>query len=321
MLRLLAIVLVIAVAPLSPARAEPPPELVAAAESGDPAAQHRLGRLYERGEGTPQDDFAAVRWFRRAAENGHAEAALDLGWMLANGYGVAKDLPAAYRWIVRAALRGVPGAADLQRAYGRDLPESRRTKIESAVRDDLPGRAAASASGSAALPDLQAQRLDDIADLRRRYNAGEGAQVLPRVEALAKKGDPLAQNLWGLTLQRSTDPAHQARAVGWFLKAARQGLPAAQYNLAAAQLVGLAGAPDPNAAWRWLAAASANLGRPEFGDYDTVTREFRERAEYTDPYRAALQGYISAADELRQLIEAKRQEVRARIELSRRLRD
>ena len=45
-----------------------------AAEHGYAKAQFRLGRMYENGQGVPQDDVEALKWYRKAAEKGDAEA-------------------------------------------------------------------------------------------------------------------------------------------------------------------------------------------------------------------------------------------------------
>lgn len=49
------------------------------AEHGDAAAQYRLGVMYTYGQGVPQDDYEAVKWFRRAAKQGHVQAEYNLG--------------------------------------------------------------------------------------------------------------------------------------------------------------------------------------------------------------------------------------------------
>ena len=40
------------------------------AEQGDAKAQSDLGFMYAKGQGVPQDDAEAVRWYRKAAEQG-----------------------------------------------------------------------------------------------------------------------------------------------------------------------------------------------------------------------------------------------------------
>ena len=44
------------------------------AEKGDAGAQISLGLMYANGEGVPEDDVEAVKWYRKAAEQGHDEA-------------------------------------------------------------------------------------------------------------------------------------------------------------------------------------------------------------------------------------------------------
>jgi hypothetical protein len=51
------------------------------AETGDAAAQNRLGLIYQNGEGVPQNDAEAVRWYLKAAEQGYADAQNNLGLM------------------------------------------------------------------------------------------------------------------------------------------------------------------------------------------------------------------------------------------------
>ena len=53
--------------------------LKAKAEQGDASAQFRLGFMYNTGEGVPQDDAEAVKWYRLAAEQGDASAQFNLG--------------------------------------------------------------------------------------------------------------------------------------------------------------------------------------------------------------------------------------------------
>ncbi|WP_374728752.1 tetratricopeptide repeat protein, partial [Methylacidimicrobium cyclopophantes] len=61
------------------------------------AANH-LGVLYRSGQGVPQDDRKAARWFRRAASAGERFGQLNLGDLYALGRGVGRDLRAAARW-------------------------------------------------------------------------------------------------------------------------------------------------------------------------------------------------------------------------------
>ena len=76
-----------------------------AAEQGDPDAQFNLGVMYTTGQGVPQDDQEAVKWYRLAAEQGVANAQAFLAFMYATGQGVPQDYVQAHKWINLAASR------------------------------------------------------------------------------------------------------------------------------------------------------------------------------------------------------------------------
>jgi len=76
------------------------------AEQGDAEAQWFLGSMYYQGEGVPQDDQEAVRWYRQAADQGDAYAQNTLGYMYHDGKGVQKDSIQAYMWWVLSAEQG-----------------------------------------------------------------------------------------------------------------------------------------------------------------------------------------------------------------------
>ena len=62
--------------------------------------------MYAKGEGVPEDDAEAMKWFRKAAEQGDATGQYNLGVMYANGEGVPEDYVLAYAWWNLAAARG-----------------------------------------------------------------------------------------------------------------------------------------------------------------------------------------------------------------------
>ena len=80
--------------------------LKADAEQGDAKAQFNLGLMYATGEGVPENDTEAVRWFRMAAEQGNARAQYGLGYMYTTGEGVSKNYTEAARWFRMAAEQG-----------------------------------------------------------------------------------------------------------------------------------------------------------------------------------------------------------------------
>jgi TPR repeat protein len=68
------------------------------AEAGDAVTQFNLGVMCDNGEGVPENDTEAVRWYRMAAEQGVAAAQVNLGVMCDNGEGVVQDDVRAYLW-------------------------------------------------------------------------------------------------------------------------------------------------------------------------------------------------------------------------------
>jgi len=80
----------------------------AAADKNQPAAQYRLAKLYEVGEGVEKDSETAQRLTERAARNGNRIAMHDLALYFAEGRGgVDTNMETAANWFEKAAQRGV----------------------------------------------------------------------------------------------------------------------------------------------------------------------------------------------------------------------
>ncbi len=62
--------------------------------------------MYANGEGVPENDAEAVKWYRKAAEQGDASAQLNLGFMYYKGTGVPENDVKAYQWFSLAAAQG-----------------------------------------------------------------------------------------------------------------------------------------------------------------------------------------------------------------------
>jgi uncharacterized protein len=74
-----------------------------AARRGNPAAQGRLGFLYENGLGVPQAYDAAASLYIEGAARGDPFAQSRLGLMYDKGHGVPQDYVLAYKWLNLAA--------------------------------------------------------------------------------------------------------------------------------------------------------------------------------------------------------------------------
>ena len=83
-------------------------QLQSKAAAGDPEAELRLGRVYERGDGIAASSGKAYAWYRKAADQGNAEAEDRVGTMLRGGEGVEKDKAEAISWYRRAARQQYP---------------------------------------------------------------------------------------------------------------------------------------------------------------------------------------------------------------------
>jgi TPR repeat protein len=81
-------------------------EIKKLADQGYADAQYNLGVLYYKGEGVPENDAEAMRWFRKAAEQGLAEGQFGLGFMYYNGQGVPINYIEAMKWFRKAAEQG-----------------------------------------------------------------------------------------------------------------------------------------------------------------------------------------------------------------------
>ena len=80
----------------------------AASDKNQPAAQYRLAKLYEVGEGVEQDLETALTLTQRAARNGNRIAMHDLALYYAEGRGgVETQMETAASWFEKAAKRGV----------------------------------------------------------------------------------------------------------------------------------------------------------------------------------------------------------------------
>jgi uncharacterized protein len=84
--------------------------------------------MYEHGSGIEQDDFIALRWYRRAAEYGFLSAMLELGDRYAEGRTVPQDYVQAHKWFNLAGS----GAASSEEAL-RDRAVHARERVAAAM--------------------------------------------------------------------------------------------------------------------------------------------------------------------------------------------
>ena len=95
------------------------------AEQGYAMSQYNLGVMYAYGQGVPQDDKTAVKWSTLAAEQGLAKAQFNLALMYGEGKGVPQDYVRTHMWLSLAASTGNENAIK-----GRDIVMERMTPAD-----------------------------------------------------------------------------------------------------------------------------------------------------------------------------------------------
>lgn len=73
------------------------------AEAGDSNMQAMVGQIYDFGQGVPQDDAEALKWYLRAAEAGNPKGQYQAGVLYFRSQGVPQNLVESYRWLTVAA--------------------------------------------------------------------------------------------------------------------------------------------------------------------------------------------------------------------------
>jgi TPR repeat protein len=85
-----------------------------AADRGHADAQFKVALMYSMGKGVPQNDAEAANWCQKAADQGQADAQHTLGLMYATGRGVLQDDVQAHLWLNLAGASGDDRAAQLR---------------------------------------------------------------------------------------------------------------------------------------------------------------------------------------------------------------
>lgn len=111
------------------------------AEQGDVNMQLLLGSIYDLGQGVPQDDAEAVKWYELAANQGSAKGQYQLGAVYARSAQV-KDPFQGYKWLTIAARTLESGP---QGGVTADQAITLRTLIEGQLNKDQIAKARAEA--------------------------------------------------------------------------------------------------------------------------------------------------------------------------------
>ena len=307
------------------------------AEAGDVIAQYNLGLFYDTGDGVPQDNEEAAKWFRLAANQGDAFAQTSLGFMYENGRGVPQDNEEAVKWFRLAADQGIAAAQNmlgLMYALGRGVPQDDEEAVRwfqlaaeqgFAIAQERLGSMYELGIGvpqddeeAAKWFRLAAEQGNFIAQtsLGSMYALGRGVpqddeEALRWYRLAAEQGYANAQNSLGLMYDLGQGvPMDDAEAVRWYRLAAEQGYALAQSNLGVLYDSGQGVPVDDAEAVRWYRlAAEQGLEKAQYNlalKYDLGEGVPEDDAEAARWYRlAAEQGDAGA------LVTAERLEARA----------
>ena len=268
-----------------------------AAESGFPAAMNNLGWMYSLGRGVAQDDAQAVAWYRKAAESGFPEAMTNLGLTYVNGQGVSRDDAQAVAWFRKAADNGdAGGMGNLGGMYatGRGVAQ-----------DDAQAVAWYRKAAENGFP-------HGMFNLGGMYATGRGvaqndAQAVAWFRKAADNGDAGGMTYLGqMYLQGRGVSKDDAQAIVWFRKGAENGFPDGMSNLGWMYMQGRGVAQDDTEAVAWYRKA-AEKGNPAGINWLGVMYEqgrgvVRDTAEALTWYRkAAALGSEEAKTNLKRL--------------------
>ena len=196
------------------------------AKQGDLEAQFVLANMLNSSSGQIVSEPAqSVQWLSRAANRGHEKAQFQLGMHYLLGKSVVRDTNAAYHWFTQAAKKNVAGAhfnLALMHERGDGIPAN----IDTAIRWY---------TTAADLGNANAQQNLGIKYLVGEQMAANTDKALNLITRAAVSGLKNSQLLLGQLYHSGFDGKvriDMTKAENWYLRAAKQGLPDAQYQLA-----------------------------------------------------------------------------------------
>lgn len=133
----------------------------------------------------------------------------------------------------------MPAPVPRQAARQRPAPQPVQQALEASEAQELAVQPEEGAAGAEGAPEVAAEEVAEAAnDMSVEHNESKvelGNMSVQEVINTAQKGDMYAQLMLGALFEDGTDPAipqNTAEAAKWYAKAAKQGYPKAQHNLA-----------------------------------------------------------------------------------------
>lgn len=223
------------------------------ANKGDVEAQFVLASLMENSfHNVAAEPSQAIYWLEQAASQGHGKAQFKLGLYYLKGKSIARNPQAAFSWFSKAAQKNVGGAQfNLALMYEKG----------DGVAPNL-GMALRWYESASALGNANAQQNLGIKYLLGEQVPAHTHKALDLITRAAGSGLRNSQLLLGQLYQTGYDGKIQidmVQAEQWYLRAAKQGVPDAQFELA--QILLKKNAQRGNARfWIQQAAAAGHQG-------------------------------------------------------------
>lgn len=104
------------------------PKLKIAAEKGHKKAQYRLGRCYDKGHGTVENNKLAYEWYSKSAAQNYAKGQLALGKCYMKGKGTTADQTKAKVWLNKA-FKNPKGGLKLKEKIKKEAKEGDKDAI------------------------------------------------------------------------------------------------------------------------------------------------------------------------------------------------
>ena len=91
--------------------------------------------MYGSGQGVPQDQPEAVKWYRQAAAQGLAQAQYNLGVMYGKGQGLPMDDVRAHMWFNLAAAKGIAVAVKSRDIVAKKMTPQKMAEAQKLARE------------------------------------------------------------------------------------------------------------------------------------------------------------------------------------------
>jgi TPR repeat protein len=207
-----------------------------AADQGDATAENSLGNMYRLGEGVEGAKKEAVRWYQRAAKRGNPNAMFNLGASYYSGDGVAFDDVRAYAWFLLAQEAGNPAAGDVLRKVASEHPSAPNEALVRVAEMYEPGG------------ELPENSFEALKWYRKAADVGNAEAAVAVTKHLLAPGRNPNREEYAESRQRCQDAANRSSAPG-------------AYCLALIYRRGVGVTKDPAESTKWLSRA-ADLGYP-----------------------------------------------------------